>query len=124
MSIVDRLNQRQITAKDLAELPKYFEIADLAVRATEGAKKKIVFNLGDKKSACYDHWGVGHEAHTWAECDFKGKVEFFTNWGGDHMMFDVDILDSDKLLAATLKLKDHEGHGDLIAFLREMAGEE
>lgn len=124
MSIVDRIKRGEISAAELAELAQYSAMAELIIKAVDGAKKKITFTLGDMTVECYDCWGVGHEAHVWAECDKEGKVTFYTNWGGNHIIFEVNVLDENELLMSTLSLRDEEGYGDLISFLRHMAGEE
>ena len=103
-----------ITIEELAAAPELIERASLVTEGLKACKKTLLFPLGETEISCYAYTDRAGEYEAWASCTSQGICTFYTNWGGNHKIGEVNLNDHLNVFQA---FDDHELRSDLKRFL-------
>lgn len=115
-NLVNLINNGTITIEELAQAPQLIERAQLVIKGLEACKKTIKFNLGVTNVSCYSYTDRAGEYSSWGDCTVDGVFTCYCNWGGNHQIGQVNLLDSAAVFAA---FNNSEFSHDLERFLKE-----
>lgn len=112
--IVEMIISGKITVAELEETPELIERAKFVTKAIAACKKTISFPLGTEKINCYSYMDSAGEYEAWGTCDIKGLFICSSNWGGSHVIGEVNLTNPEKVFLA---LDDEHFSHDLKRFL-------
>jgi hypothetical protein len=114
--LMQLISDGHITVEDITNIPVIIERAKLVKAGLEACSKTIVFPLGEAEVFRYDYTDMAGEYHSWGKVANNGYLTIYSNWGGDHRICYVNLLDATEVLVA---MDDDEARYDLTRFLTE-----
>lgn len=105
-----------ITVSELAGAPELIARAQLITEGLEACKKTIMFPLGENEINCYSYMDRAGEYEAWGCCTIDGTFKCYCNWGGNHQIGQVNLLDPAAVFEA---FENNEFSHDLQRFLRD-----
>ena len=83
----------EISVEELASASELIERAKLVKEGIEACKKNISFPLATIEVPCYSYTDRAGEYSAWGSCTRDGIFRCWCNWGGDHEIGRVNLLD-------------------------------
>lgn len=106
----------KITVEELSTAPELIERAQLVKDGISACNKTLHFPMGVTEINCYSYMDSAGEYEAWGTCDNNGNFTCSCNWGGDHIIGQVNILNSSDVFMA---FENQEFSSDLKRFLKQ-----
>ena len=106
----------EITVEELTAVPELIERAKLVTEGLAACKKNILFPLGATEVNCYSHMDNAGEYEAWGHCTCDGIFYCYCNWGGNHLIGQVNLLKQEEVFMA---FENKEFCHDLKRFLTQ-----
>ena len=116
MNLATLISNGTISIEELANAPELIERAKFVKESIEACKKNIQFPFGVDEVHCYSYMDRAGEYESWGKVSRNGLFICYSNWGGNHEIGRVNLLNSTEVFMA---FENDEFVYDLKRFLSE-----